>query len=83
MLHIRKEMTCGAGSPSARLIVPEKRPQKASHQEWRGHKGIDDANRIALVHPIVETLGQQSGLPAIRSRNETLHRSPPKSSRES
>ena len=39
----------------------------------RVHKGIDDANRIALVHPIVETLGQQSGLPAIRSRNETLH----------
>ena len=29
-----------------------------------------------LVHPIVEALGQQTGLTAIHPRNETLHRSP-------
>jgi len=39
----------------------------------RVHECINDANRIALVDEVIETLGQQCRLPTIGSRYEALH----------
>ena len=47
----------------------------------RVDEGIDEANRIALVNPIVEAFRQQRRLPAIRPRNEVRHASPRRFSR--
>ena len=46
-------------------------------------EGVDCANRILLVDPIVEALRQQRRLSPICSFDEPLHDHPPKSSGES
>jgi hypothetical protein len=43
----------------------------------RIHKGIDGANGIALIDPVVEAFGQQCRLPAISPLNKPLHLRPP------
>ena len=40
-------------------------------------EGIDCANRIALIDPVIEAFGQQRRLTAIRAFNEPSHRPPP------
>src|SRR5258706_7236000 len=49
-------------------------PNLAMNVGLREH--IDRANRIALVHPIIEAFRQQCRLLAIRLLNETLHHPP-------
>jgi hypothetical protein len=50
-------------------------------QVERIDEGIDSSDRVALVDPIIEAIGQQCRLPAIRSFHEPLHRSPPQIAR--
>src|SRR6185295_11359161 len=46
-------------------------------------EGIDHANRIALVNPVIEAFRQQRRLRSICPCNEALHQFPPESPRES
>src|SRR5215467_10021186 len=39
-------------------------------------EGINHANRIALIDPVLEAFRQQRRLPSIHPRNEPRHRSP-------
>ena len=47
----------------------------------RVDEGIDHANRIALVDPVIEAFRQQRRLRAIRPFNEALHHVPRRFSR--
>jgi hypothetical protein len=61
--------------PASRLWHDALEPKVLEIERIDEH--IDRANRIALVHPVIETFGQQRRLLAIRPLNETLHPFPP------
>src|SRR5258708_7365024 len=47
------------------------------------NKGVDRPNRIALIDPVLQTLGKQRRLPAIDPLNEAPHLIPPQIAAES
>src|SRR5258708_17453290 len=47
------------------------------------NKGVDRPNRIALIDPVLQTLGKQRRLPAIDPLNEASHLIPPQIAAES
>jgi hypothetical protein len=66
------------GRPARRLRL---NPGKAEFSKIeRGNERVDHPNRIILVNPIIEALGQKRRLTPIRSLDKALHRFPRDSS---
>ena len=63
------------GRPTCRLGHDAIEPELT--QVNRIHKGVDYANRIVLIDPVIQTLGKQRRLIAIHTFNKMPYRIPP------
>ena len=69
------------GGPTRRLRLDPVEPKFRKIE--RLHERIDHTNRIVLSDPVLQALGKQCALPAIRPFNEAPHPTLPQIARES
>jgi hypothetical protein len=67
------------GRPTCRLGHDTVEPELT--QVDRLHEGVDHADGIVLVDPVIQALGKQRRLPPIQTFNKTPHPIPPQPSR--